>query len=1350
MKLRKILAGFLAAALTVTSVPKLTAENTAHAATTEYESPAALTAGNDMEISGSDSFGNMVARELSAVSGEQAENNGCNVFSVEIAQNMAAVSFETVRDCSLVVAVYDNEGASMIGSGYTTVTPEETETEVEINAVLPEYFYIRAYLVNSDTLRPLSTEYSSPMYTREMREFLSKTTADFDPERVLNLDDNPNTNFAVFSEDTVLVPDNGHKNVLVSADEGTLTYVFGNPDESVASLAEGDVFAYDNDGELIILKVASVSTDKKSGNVTVVGQETELEEVFEHLRIDGEANIEDAVVDNSNLEDGITFEGLVSDEDEGVISPQAIDIGGEGGVSLKYNINKIKSGSVSISADLNLKINFSVKLYISRSEMYLQTGLGYSVKVSAEFKGKVTEPFYYMLGGIVIPAVPGVNLKMTPGFAISFEGSSTISGTLSGEIGEKVTYNGIENLTKTPTFKLDGEFKAKAFIGLVFEPKLELISDKIAEAELSATAGVEITAAMKGSTDTLTSNERHDCDVCFDGKITAKFSVDASVKALDNDKLSFKMIFLDVSVPLCYFYISLTYGEFDFTKCPHKSYFTEIKVTDSMSKPLSGVNVTVDNDNSQIFVSDGEGKVKFWLSAGNHQLMFDAEGYNSKTVKLTVSNSVKKYKISLIADKEESGSDLLGNISDLFVEGASNDNDLENKVVKEVKVKEIISENGVTAAIANNGDLYMWGINSSGQLGNGTRNDNSTPLKILENVVSVRIRPYSSSAITSDGSLYMWGSKLENKLEINGNNYYDLTPQKIMDNVIYAENYHESWAIITTNGSLYMWGMNKYGRLGNGTADYIDTPTKIMTNVSEVIMSEYYTAAITTNDSLYMWGENSHGQLGNGSTENSYVPIKIMDNIDSVLLGYDCRVAAITNDKKLYMWGSIPYYSLGADMLDENLPIKIMDNVSNVELEWFDKTNTSIITTDGSLYIWGNELNKYFDIPHKIMDNVLISRTGDTSFAITKDGNLFMWGTNEDGQLGNGTNENQYVPIKIMSNVATAKSLYYTSAAITFDGDLYMWGYNYSGQLGNGTNLSSNVPIKILNNIVFIGNYQSTISAITTNGELYMWGNNKYGQLGNGTTENSSVPIKVTFPTESPTSLNPAELPIIYNSLPASPKTTFTSILPNETYNIYSVGSRTASDILSHTNLIYIGQSVSDANSTLTIPPEAAKGTVFVKAMTEFDVYNAEITSADVSGNSVTLGWNPVENAREYEVYCYTTDGICSQTKTTANTLTVDNLEKGKYYGFLVVSTVHGEQSVPAIGDVRMVIINNSLMGDVNGDQKVNDQDSILLSRHLSEWGNTIDLSSADMNGDGKVNDQDSIVLARTLAGWYD
>ena len=57
--------------------------------------------------------------------------------------------------------------------------------------------------------------------------------------------------------------------------------------------------------------------------------------------------------------------------------------------------------------------------------------------------------------------------------------------------------------------------------------------------------------------------------------------------------------------------------------------------------------------------------------------------------------------------------------------------------------------------------------------------------------------------------------------------------------------------------------------------------------------------------------------------------------------------------------------------------------------------------------------------------------------------------------------------------------------------------------------------------------------------------------------------------------------------------------------------------------------------------------------------------------------------------------------------------------------------------------------GDVDGNGRVNDQDSILLSRYLSEWGNDIYTVSAGMNGDGKVNDQDSIFLARMLAGWY-
>lgn len=84
--------------------------------------------------------------------------------------------------------------------------------------------------------------------------------------------------------------------------------------------------------------------------------------------------------------------------------------------------------------------------------------------------------------------------------------------------------------------------------------------------------------------------------------------------------------------------------------------------------------------------------------------------------------------------------------------------------------------------------------------------------------------------------------------------------------------------------------------------------------------------------------------------------------------------------------------------------------------------------------------------------------------------------------------------------------------------------------------------------------------------------------------------------------------------------------------------------------------------------------------------------------------------------------------------------------GYMVFTTDHfSEYTVTS-----EKLVPDAVLGDVNGDQAVNDQDSILLSRYLAGWGNEIDTAAADINGDGSVNDQDSIILSRTLAGWYD
>ena len=309
-----------------------------------------------------------------------------------------------------------------------------------------------------------------------------------------------------------------------------------------------------------------------------------------------------------------------------------------------------------------------------------------------------------------------------------------------------------------------------------------------------------------------------------------------------------------------------------------------------------------------------------------------------------------------------------------------------------------------------------------------------------------------------------------------------------------------------------MWGSNHYGQLGNGTGggdieydEGIDSnvPIKIMDNVASVSLGAYTSAAITSDGSLYIWGDNWGGQLGNGKSGgseyeydeeiDSNVPIKTMDNVASVSLGYE-HSAAITSDGSLYMWGNNGVGQLGNG------------------------------TTEDSV------------VPIKIMDRVMYINPGIYhSAAITADGSLYMWGYNAFGELGNDSTEDSNVPIRIMDNVASVSLGEEFSAAITTDGSLYMWGSNCDGQLGNGENIgnflgpideedANGVPIKIMDNIASVSLGYRYSAAITTDGSLYMWGYNEYGQLGNGKSGgdfneydegiDSNVPIKIEIPAE--------------------------------------------------------------------------------------------------------------------------------------------------------------------------------------------------------------------------------------------
>ena len=239
-----------------------------------------------------------------------------------------------------------------------------------------------------------------------------------------------------------------------------------------------------------------------------------------------------------------------------------------------------------------------------------------------------------------------------------------------------------------------------------------------------------------------------------------------------------------------------------------------------------------------------------------------------------------------------------------------------------------------SAAITKDGSLYMWGANGDGKIGNGTlgnvdtENNQLTPVKVLSNVISVSLGTYHSAAITKDGSLYMWGSNSYGQIG-NGTKTNQLVPQKVFSNVKVISLGRDYSAAITEDGSLYMWGHGYDGQLGNGQKDFGEcqvTPVKVLSNVKSISGS----AAVTKEGDLYVWGPNDSGQIGNGTYDwrnPQLFPKKVLSNVVDVSMGNSC-ILALRGDCNLYAWGSNNCGQVGNGTTTNQLkPTKILDDV---------------------------------------------------------------------------------------------------------------------------------------------------------------------------------------------------------------------------------------------------------------------------------------------------------------------------------------------------------------------------------------------------------------------------------------
>lgn len=382
---------------------------------------------------------------------------------------------------------------------------------------------------------------------------------------------------------------------------------------------------------------------------------------------------------------------------------------------------------------------------------------------------------------------------------------------------------------------------------------------------------------------------------------------------------------------------------------------------------------------------------------------------------------------------------------------------------------------GHTCAIADDARLLCWGVNQTGQLGEGTFNESWSPVEV------------------SGGGAWR---------------------------AVDAGTEHTCG--IQIDGSLWCWGSNDFGQLGAKTPQEQPVPWRVSDEVDwvEVAAGQFHTCALRRDGSVWCAGRNDLGQLGLGGIAYQTEPALVLGD-SRLVTATDVGTCAIRQDDSLWCWGVTASRFVERSLLGSQIGLERLDSKqqpTRVELapgvQLIAVSGTPGAFGAGGAYcgldqqgvIWCQDFPTLGPVTFSRVDGEQrwksLSLGNRYSCGIAQDRTLHCWGADfMSGYLGAGQIRSDQP--RVMSGSPTWTELAVSinhACAINTGLELWCWGANYSGELGQDPTTFTDIPYlmhaapEFAWRSVTVGVSHSC--ALTPDDSLWCWGNNQRGQLG--------------------------------------------------------------------------------------------------------------------------------------------------------------------------------------------------------------------------------------------------------------